>query len=664
MSHEAGALRELLLVAGASLAVLLAFQRLRLPAAVGFIVTGVLIGPGGLGWVHDASLVHALADFGVMFLLFTVGLEFSRQDLVRLSRPALVGGSLQVALTGGVVAAVAIARDLHPAQAIFVGMLASLSSTALVFRVLTDRLELSSPHGRMAAGVLVFQDLVVLLFAVVVPWLSRWHSGVGAGSAASFSPLSTLAQFAAVALIFAAAHRGVPWLLKRALRGSREAFLFGVLVVALGSAFLTARLGLSAALGAFVAGMILAESDLRSHVEVGVGSFRDALTGVFFVAIGMLFEPRVVMAHPWLVLASTLGLVGLKAVVATVALRGAGATWRVAFAGGVALAQVGEFSFMLANAAPAGLLGATGGQVFFAGAVFSLLLTPFLVNRAAEWSHAMARRSGRGAKGAGDSAADDAPAGHVVIAGFGLNGSNVARVLRAVRLPHVIVDLDPDALSSAPAAGSRALLGDITQPDTQRRAGIERARVLIVALSDPVATRHACRIARSLSPNVFILVRTRTVAEIDELYRLGANQVIPEEFETSIEIFTAALRHFHVPTNIVQAQVQLLREERYSLLRGLKLPGSVMEQLDTILEQGTCDTFLLLQHSPAVGRTLGALGLLEGPGARLVAMVRGGAAVTSLEPEAVLQVGDILVMAGSHAAMEEAFRSLSPQRAS
>ena len=663
MTHDVGALRDLLLLAGASLTVLLVFQRLRLPPAVGFIATGVLVGPGGFQLVRDVALVKTLADFGVMFLLFTVGLEFSRRDLIQLGRPALIGGALQVVFTGGIVAGIVLLGGLHPAQAIFIGMLASMSSTALVLRLLTDRLELNSPHGRMATGVLVFQDLMVILFAVAVPWLGRWKAGesvVGGNSLGQL--LGGLALLAAVALLFAAARRVAPWLLVRALRTrSREAFLFGVVLVALGSAFLTAELGLSMALGAFLAGLILAESDLRSHIEAGVVSFRDALTGVFFVAIGMLFDPRAVVAHPALVLASTLGLVMVKSVATATAVRIAGAPWRVAVASGVVLAQVGEFSFMLAESAPPHLLGATGAQAFFAGAVFSLVLTPLLVSRASQWSYAVTRHGGFGA----GSPAAPVPerANHVVIAGFGLNGRNLARVLRSVRLPHLVVDLDSDALQSEPAQGSDVLVGDIAQPEIQQRAGVPKARVLVVALSDPTATRHACRIARSLSRDVFIIVRTRYVAEIDELHRLGASQVIPEEFETSIEIFTATLQHFHVPTNVIQAQVQLLREERYSLLRGLKLPGSVLEQLDAILRKGTCDTFLLLQHSPAVGQPLEALGLLGEPGAKAVALVRGGRALTSFGSDVRLQVGDILVLTGTHVAMEEAFQRLSPERA-
>ncbi|MGH7731505.1 MAG: cation:proton antiporter [Candidatus Eiseniibacteriota bacterium] len=679
MSHGIPVLGELLMLAGVSLAVVMLFRRLRLPAAIGFIVSGVLIGPGGFGWIEDEQLVRTLAEFGVVLLLFTVGLELSLADLGRSGRTVFVAGSLQVALTVGLVAAVLAMAGLHPARALFFGLLVALSSTALVLKLFSDRLELSAPHGRLATGMLLFQDLMVVPFAIAVPWLGRWvapgtdliagPAGAGAvGAGSSVSPgslLRPLVLMAVAALAFVVAGRGVPWLLRRAAgTRSREAFVFGVVGVALGSAWLTSWAGLSPALGAFIAGLILAGSELKSRVEADVLPFRDALSGVFFISIGMLFVPAFVIERPLLVLASTVGLVGLKMVAGLAALRLAGVPWRVAIAAAVALAQVGEFSFVLAQAGfPHGLLGTFGGQAFYAGAVFSLLLTPLLVQRAPELALALERRSSRGVAAILDPAGAEAPApltGHIVIAGFGLNGRNVARVLRAVRIPHLVVDLDPGGIRTAVGDGSRALIGDIANPHIQTQAGVPKARALVLALSDPTATRHACHLARTLSRHVHIIVRTRYVSEIDELHRLGANQIIPEEFETSIEIFTAALREFHVPANVIQAQVRLLRQERYSLLRGMKLPGSVVEQLDAILAQGTCDTFLLLQHSPAIGRTLPELGLTGDRGAKVLAVVRGGHATTTFDEAFRLRVGDTLVLAGTHGEMEEAFQRLSP----
>jgi CPA2 family monovalent cation:H+ antiporter-2 len=651
-------LGELLILASISLAVVMLVRRVRLPATVGFIVAGVIIGPGGFGLIRDPELVHTFADIGVVMLLFTVGLEFTLADLGRIGRGAVIGGVLQIVLTVALVAGPLTIAGVHPARGVFFGLLLALSSTALVFKLLTDRLELASPHGRVVTGVLLLQDLMVIPFAIAVPWLGVWFGG---GPAVVTSPLRSVALLAAVAAAFVIARRAVPWLLARAAQTrSREAFLFAVVLVTLGSAWFTSWAGLSLALGAFLAGLILAGSDLKPRIAADVLPFRDAFSSVFFIGVGMLLEPRFVIEQPVLVLDATLGLVAVKIVAAFAALRLARVPARVSFASAVTLAQVGEFSFVLAEAgAPSGLFGAVGGQAFFAGAVFSLVLTPLLVARAPAWALAIERRRGAAATSP-PSAARPALADHVVIAGFGLNGSNVARVLRAVRIPHVIVDLQAATLQRALVEGSRAIVGDIANPHIQEEAGVPRARALVLALSDPTATRHACHLARSLSRHVHIIVRTRYVNEIDELHRLGANQVIPEEFETSIEIFIATLRQFHVPGNVIDAQVILLRQERYSLLRGMKLPGSVVEQLDAILTQGTCDTFLLLQHSPAIGRSLADLGLGARGTARALAVVRGGHAITDLEAGLTLAVGDTLVLAGTHAEMERAFAVLSP----
>jgi CPA2 family monovalent cation:H+ antiporter-2 len=676
--HDIPVLRELLLIAGSSLAVVLLFQRLRLPPTIGFIVTGILIGPGGLGLVRDDAFVRTMAEIGVILLLFTVGLEFSLSDLRRLGRTAVVGGGLQVFLTLAVVAAGLLAFGMHPSRAVFLGMLAALSSTAVVLKLLTDRFELEAPHGRLATAVLIFQDLIAVVFLLAVPFLGRWLGE--SDPAASGHASSAWAAFAVLglfAVVFLGGQRALRWMFARAARSrSREVFLFGVVIVAIGSASLAAWAGLSLALGAFLAGLLLAESDFREQVAADVLPFRDTLASVFFVSLGMSFHPASVLEHPALVFGSAILLVAIKLGVGLFALRLAGASWRVGFAAALALAQIGEFSFMIAQAGvPHGLFTGDIGQAFFASAVFSLMLTPILVARAPDWALALEMRiSGwlpRAARGAaaGPAPSGDEPAqshllsGHVIIAGFGLNGRNVARVLHSVRLPHIVVDLSADALAIESAEHSRVLMGDITREIIQKQAGITRARVLVLALSDPTATRQACRVARSLSRDVQIIVRTRHVAEIDGLFAIGANQVIPEEFETSIEIFTAVLRDYHVPNNVIQAQILLLRQERYSLLRGMKLPGTVVEQLETIMQEGTTDTFLLLQHSPAVGKTLGELGLLGADGCAVIAIVRGGNALRELDASLELRVGDTVVMTGNHASMERVFQRLRPRAA-
>ena len=679
MTQETLVMRELILLASSSLAVLLLFRRLRLPATVGFIITGILIGPGSFGLVGDPEMVRTLAEFGVVILLFAVGLEFSLTDLRRLGRGALVGGALQVALTVAAVAGLLTLAGWHPAQAIFVGMMAAQTSTAVILKLLADRVELQAPHGRLAIGVSLFQDVTTVPFLVLLLPLGRWLQGRPLLMEEVRGALpGTLAVVAGAGLVFWLARRTIPWLLGRTSRiGSREAFLFSIILVVLGSALLASRAGGSLAIGAFLAGLMLAGSELRDRIAAEVLPWRDVLSSVFFVAIGMSFAPAVVLKNPGLVLASTAGLVLLKAVMALVALRIAGISRRLAVAAALTLAQIGEFSFVLAQAArPHGLMEGDTPQAFYAGAVFSLLLASFVQPRASRWALALDRAlSGRSASAddeeagtPGDAGRPAAPgaaparprAGHVVIAGYGLNGRNVARVLRSVRLPHLVVDLNPDAVALGQGMGSPVLVGDIGNALVQREAGVPRAKVLVLALSDPTASRHACRVARASSSELFIIVRTRYVDEIDQLYAAGANQVIPEEFETSIEIFTAVMRELHVPNNVVQAQITLLRQERYSLLRGRRLQGAVLEQLPTILLERTTDTFLLLQESPAVGRALGEVGLGAEGEARLVAVVRGGKPQTAVEPDFRLRVGDTLVVTGTHAEVDRVFERLRP----
>jgi CPA2 family monovalent cation:H+ antiporter-2 len=560
-------------------------------------------------------------------------------------------------------------------RAVFFGLLLAPSSTALVLRLLMDRGELSAPHGRVLLGVLLVQDLAVVPLFLLVPALGAWAAGGDvtrglAGAAPLAVVLRGLGTAGAVALAFLAARRAAPWLIALAARGrSRETFLSAVLLVVVGSAFLSQQAGLSVALGAFLAGMVLAESEHRSQIHADILPFRDTFLSVFFISIGMLLLPSSLFLYPMQIIAATVGMVLWKLIAASLAARYAGYPWRTAFAAGLSLAHVGEFSFVLAGAgALVGLLPAPWDQAFYAGAVFSMMLTPLFVSRAPTWALAveMKIRSLRALSQLPGSPHAETPQSmllrdHVVIAGFGLNGRNLARVLRAVSIGHIVVDLDPEAILQCGVEGSPGMVGNVTQPEILKQLGVTRARVLVLALSDPFASRHATRMARYLAPHVFILVRTRSVDEIDALYEAGANLVIPEEFETSIEIFTSVLREYHVPGNVVDAQITILRQERYSILRGRKLPSAVIDQLDAILTQGTTEAVVVLHHSPAVGKVLWETGLLDEEDVKLLAIVRGGKAMIDFDPQLEIRVGDTLVITGNHGALDTVMEGLVPQ---
>ncbi|MEO6462124.1 MAG: cation:proton antiporter, partial [Candidatus Eisenbacteria bacterium] len=507
MPQEVTILRELVLLAGVSLAVNLVLRRLRVPPVIGFLLTGILIGPAALGLVDEPETVRALAEIGVVLLLFAIGLEFSLADLRKLGRRAFIAGLAQVLGTAAGAALLLLALGAGPAQAVFFGLLIAPSSTALVFRLLTDRGELQAPHGRLLTGILLFQDLAVVPMVLLVPALAAWSGGSavaapggpGAVGALEFV-LRGLATVALVGVAFMAARRVVPWLVERAARTkSRETFLSAVLLVVVGSAWLSQSAGLSLALGAFLAGLVLAESAHRSQIYADILPFRDTFLSVFFISIGMLLSPWTMLSHPLEVAIATAGIIGWKLAAASLAARYSGFPWRVAFAAGLGLAHLGEFSFVLSQAAaPVGLLPAPFDQYFLAGAVFSMMLTPWFVSSAPRWSLAveMRLRSLRTRSRLPGSPHEETPQSqlmrdHVVIAGFGLNGRNLARVLRAVHIAHVVVDLDSESIAAAIGEGSPALVGNVTQPEILKQVGITRARVLVLALSDPFASRHA-----------------------------------------------------------------------------------------------------------------------------------------------------------------------------
>ncbi|MEP7029287.1 MAG: cation:proton antiporter, partial [Candidatus Eisenbacteria bacterium] len=504
----------------------------------------------------------------------------------------------------------------------------------------------------------------------LVPSLGAWSNGATrAGRPPVEAAMHALVLMVLVAFVFFVARRLVPWLLGRAARGrSRETFLAAIVTVVLGSAFLSEQAGLSLALGAFLAGLILAESDLRAQVVADIMPFRDTFSSVFFISVGMMLIPRTVVQSPLLILGATVGVVGVKLAAASAAARLSGHPWRSAIAAGLGLAHVGEFSFVLAQAGrPVGLLPAPWDQAFFAAAVFSMMITPWLVQNAPAWSlrfevlvRSLHPRPSIPGVSAADTARSTLLSDHVIIAGYGLNGQNLARVLRSTHIAHLVLDMAPEAIARCALEGSQALIGNVTQDEILRHAGVSRARVLVLALSDPFATRHAAHIARQLSPALFILARTRSVRDIDELYAAGANLVIPEEFETSIEIFTSVLREYRVPPNVVEAQITILRQERYSILRGRRLSREVIEQLDAVLTQGTTEAVVLLHHSPAVGKTLWETGLLDEESVTLVAHVRGGHAMTDFDPQLELRVGDTLVLTGNHAPLDRVIDRLSP----
>jgi len=561
--------RELLILIAVATVGAALFERLRLPAVVSFLLMGALIGPGGFGLVGDPDRVRHLAELGVVFLLFEVGLELPLERVRLLWRRALAAGGLQVATTVAVVTGLGLAAGWALPAALVMGGLVAMSSTAVVMRLLSARDEIDAPHGQMAVGILLFQDLCIVPFLLVVPLLAA-----GSDAPAGQIALEIGRSVAALAVLAIAARFALPPLLDRMARlRSRELFTMLAVLVVMGSAVIAAEIGLTLAVGAFVGGLVLSASPWAHQLFAEVLPLRGLLLGIFFTAVGMLFDPGV-LANPLPVLAYV-GLVvvlkaGLVAAIVTWVLR-QGA--RHAVLTGMALAQTGEFSFVLAAAAVgAGILDAQLQAVFVTGSIATLAATPLLI--------AVAPRVARWATGGRDEPAiapprEGAPSGHAVLVGHGFAGTTIARVLRARGIPYQAIEANAETVRLARARGEPIVWGDATRRALLDRVGIRHARLVVVAISEPLATREVVSVVREMAPEVPILARTRFVRDADRLIETGAGTVIAEEFESTLALVAAALGGFDVPRPAIARFAGVLRDEGYELLR--VPPGAILD---------------------------------------------------------------------------------------
>jgi CPA2 family monovalent cation:H+ antiporter-2 len=644
-------LPDLVVILVLSLAVGLIFQRLRQPVLVGFLAAGVVLGPHGLSLIRDVREVERLAEVGVVLLLFSLGLEFSLAALVQLRRQVLLGGGLQVGLTMLLATLLMLGLDGWR-QAALLGGLVALSSTAIALKLLVERGELDAPHGRAALGILLLQDLLVIPMMLAVPLLAGTAQPEPGRGAWAFVMALTL-----VGLLLVAAR----WVIPRGLAAvartrHRELFVLTLLLICLGTAWLTSRAGLSLALGAFLAGVAVSESEYGAQALADVVPLRDTFTSLFFVSIGMLLDVRFVLQHPLPLIAAVVAVLALKLLTGMAAVCALGLGLRTGLLGGFAVAQVGEFSFVLAQAGVAHrLLDADRYQWFLGVAVTTMFATPFLFGAARaladRWApHLPARlRAERTPPSPTELLRD-----HVVIAGYGLNGRNLARVLRAVAIPYVIVDITPERIWAARAAGEPVIYGDVGRQEVLEHLGLDRARALVLAISDAPSTRRAVALARATWPRLVIIARTRYLAEVDALDRLGATEVIPEELETSIEIFARVLATYDVPRSLIAQQIEQVRREHYAVWREADLEGPRRARLHAMVPGLDVDTYRVTDTSLARGQCLAELDLHRAAGVSVIARVRDGVVLTNPGGDVALAPGDVLVLLGTNAQLERA----------
>jgi monovalent cation:H+ antiporter-2, CPA2 family len=647
MSHEFPLFADLLVLLLVSVPIAFICHRLRLPMMVGFMITGVLIGPSALGLIKDPDAIEMLAEIGIALLLFTIGLEFSLRRLMEMKRLVLGGGGLQVVLT--ILIALGIEKLLGKSmnQALFFGFLVALSSTALVLKSYVDRLEIDTLYGRASVGILLFQDLCIVPMMLLVPILSGQEGSSAANIAGAIGKAA-----AVVGGIVFTARKIVPFLLYQVARlRSSEVFIIFVVLVSLGTAWLTSHFGLSMALGAFIAGLVLSESEYSHQIVSDILPFRDVFNSIFFISIGMLLSLSSLAQNlppvtTWL---ATI-IIGKAIIVAAVA-RLLRYSLRVSITIGIGLAQVGEFSFILAKVGSAQkLLSQTDYQLFLAASILSMIATPFLIHAAPGISLALesllGKRALRSREGREERASERGLDHHVIVVGYGMNGRNLSKVLHRLGIPYLVLELNAETVRTATAQGVPIQYGDAGRRQVLQHIGVERAAIMMLAISDALVTRRTVALARELNPDLHIIVRTRYMFEVGELLDLGASEVIPEEFETSVEIFSRVLKQYGVSRQAIEQEVEEVRKEGYAMLRSTSLPLVELNRLAEAFPTVASEAIPIGSGFLSVGKTLKELDLRRQTGATVTAVVHDGNLEINPGPESRVEAGDILVLIG------------------
>ncbi len=647
-------LSDIVIIFGLSIAVLFLFHRFRLPSIVGFLLTGIIAGPHGLGLIKAVNEVEILAEVGVVLLLFAIGMEFSLKNLMQIKRLVLVGGSLQVFLTILAFFGISLKTGYSPGSAVFIGFLMALSSTAIVLKLLQERSEVTSPHGRISLGVLIFQDIIIVPMMLFIPILAGMSANPG------MSLVLLLAKgVGIIIMVILSARWIVPAILYQITRTrSRELFLLSIVVMCFGIAWLTYKAGLSLALGAFLAGLIISESEYSHQALGNIIPFRDVFTSFFFISVGMLLNLGYLLGNPLTILLIALCVIFLKSAIAWFAAVLLGFPLRTTILAALALCQVGEFSFILSKAGSEyGLFSGENYQLFLAVSVVSMALTPFVIALAPRLADLVSRlpvpEKLRGGLLPIEGAVTIADKDHLIIVGFGLNGRNLSRAAKIASIPYTIIEMNPETVLAEKARGEPIFYGDATHQAVLEHANIKDSRILVVAINDAPAARRICELARKLNPALCIIVRTRFIEEMKPLYELGANEVIPEEFETSVEIFTRVLNKYLVPRDQIERFISEVRADGYEMLRTSYSGSLPVSEIQINLPGFEISALKVHEKSPVAGKSLAQTELRKIFGVTLLLIRRGSEMLPNPSGEIVINSGDLLVVIGTPAGIQE-----------
>jgi len=639
-----------LILLASAVAVVVVFRQLSMPAILGYLLVGAVIGPNALALVADTEERRYLAEFGVVLLMFSVGLEFSLPQLLSMRRTVFGFGGAQVAVTGAIAFAAARFAGQSWQDAVVLGGVLAMSSTAIVSKMLAERMQLHTPHGRQIMGVLLFQDLAVIPLLVLIPALALTTEAMA--DAIGLALVKAAVVLVVVLLVGQRVMRPLFDLVAR--QKSSELFVLFVLLVALALAWLTERAGLSLALGAFLAGMLISETEYRYQVDDYVKPFRDVLLGLFFVTIGMLVDWQALVANGGWAALVFVALIGLKFITIFALARFLGREKPTALRAALALAPAGEFGFvLLAVAKKEGALAEPAFQVVLSAALLSMLVAPLLLARMeaivlyfieSEWTqravalHSLAVKS-------------MATRGHVIVCGYGRSGQSLAQFLEREKIPVIALDSDPERVRQAAAAGDSVVFGDAARREVLVAAAISRATAVVVSFADTPKALAILAHVRELRPELPVIVRTFDDSDVVRLKEAGAAEIVAEVVEGSLMLATQTMMQLGMPLNRVLRRLRDAREERYRSMRGF-FPGATDED-DADHVAPRLRTLVVGPDAACVGRTIASLNL-EAMGAQLTAIRRPGAHDMNPSGETRLREGDVIVLLGTQGSLAKA----------
>jgi CPA2 family monovalent cation:H+ antiporter-2 len=621
------------------------FTKIKVPTILGYMLTGIIVGPSLLGVFHSHEEVELVAEIGVVMLLFAIGIEFSLNHLLKIRKIVFLGGFLQLLLT--VVVIMLIARGYHIGWngALFIGFLSALSSTAVVLKILQERSELTSNYGRTVLGILIFQDLLLVPLLLIIPVM-------GGQTTLGWKELSILLGKAVfiIGLIYA----GNKWLMPKFLRAvamtkNQELFLMSTLLICFSVALLTSALGMSLAIGAFLAGLMISESGYSHNAFGNIVPFKDTFTSFFFVSIGILLDLNFVFAHPWLVFMAALMLIFFKALLAGITAFLLGHTFRGVVMVGIALSQVGEFSFILAKMGlDYKIITTFHYQLFIAVAVISMSLTPLLMQVSRPVANLLLRLPlpKKLVDGIFPLPQIDIPElrDHLVFIGKDSRALNLSVMAKNMDLPYVSIVFDPDAVRKRQLKGEMVIYGDAINEPILMKAHTDKADIVVISIGNLITSMAVIEKVRSINPHAYIIMRTRKVEDIEELYNIGANQVIPEEFETSIELFDRVLSKLLIPRKEINSVIAGIRDDNY----GIFLEKETKSDLSVLKTHANIEITAVRvdESSPVIGQSLIEMQFRRTYGVTLVAILRQKVLIDNPDPETLFEKGDMVYIMG------------------